>query len=39
MWLLQAHELDKKIYDIDMSALDAKTVGEVRSLTFFVPFV
>jgi len=30
----QAHKLDDKIYDIDLSTMDAKTVGEVQYASF-----
>jgi len=30
IWVSQAHKLGDKIHDIDLSTMDAKTVGEVR---------
>ena len=31
IWVSQAHKLHDHIHDIEMSTMDAKTVGEVRT--------
>jgi len=37
--MLQAHKLHDKIHDIDLSAMDAKGVGEVENYVIIIIFM
>jgi len=39
LWVSQAHKLADKIHNVDLSTMDARTVGEARIIIILLLFV